>query len=346
VVATIAIQCSRDTIEAMAKVFVTGADGFIGSHLVEQLLANGHSVVAMAQYNSFGDVGWLSDVEPSSQLEIQLGDIRDMTQLRDFVEGAETVIHLAALIAIPYSYVAPHSYFETNVMGTLNLVKVSQEVGVKNFIHTSTSEVYGTANYVPIDELHPIKAQSPYSASKIGADAVVRSFVDSFDFPAITIRPFNTFGPRQSQRAVIPALAAQFLTRKPVIKVGTLTTLRDFTFVSDTVNGFVSALDRSDLKGEVINLGTGHEVSISQIVELLSELTNHKPMVETDPKRVRPDKSEVGRLMSDNRKARELLGWSPKMSGTEGLKQGLIETLNWLETQLESGRASGGEYVK
>jgi dTDP-glucose 4,6-dehydratase/UDP-glucose 4-epimerase len=251
------------------RVFVTGSEGFIGSHLVEELLANGHDVRALVQYNSLGSIGWLEEAKHHPSLEIVAGDIRDSAQMINLCKDIQSVIHLAALIAIPYSYDAPDSYVQTNIMGTLNMLNAARSAGVERFLHTSTSEVYGTAQYVPIDEFHPMQPQSPYSASKIAADAMTQSFFNSFSFPVTTIRPFNTYGPRQSLRAVIPTLGAQFLAKSPSLKVGALSPTRDFTFVKDTARAFVLALTAKDIEGEVINLGAGFEVSVADIISEL-----------------------------------------------------------------------------
>jgi NAD dependent epimerase/dehydratase len=325
---------------------ITGAGGFIGSHLVELLAASGALLRTLDEYQSYGRPSWLSSLNRSPNVEVFTGDVRDYGQMRSLVKGSESVLHLASLIAIPYSYSAPHSYAQTNIIGTLNLLEAAREAGVRRFIHTSTSEVYGTAMYVPIDEDHPIQAQSPYSASKIGADALVRSFVDSFDFPAVTLRPFNTFGPRQSQRAVIPTLAAQFLSRAPRIRVGSLKPTRDFTYVTDTARAFAMSLDAQGIEGEVINLGTGWEVSIEGIIELLTDLTGHKPLIEVDENRIRPVESEVQRLLSDNSKAKRLLDWEPEFAGEAGFKRGLGLTLEWLDDELSRGHIKPEEYVR
>lgn len=325
---------------------ISGAEGFIGSHLVEALLSQQNQVRALSQYNSFGAAGHLSELESSPNLEVILGDLRDPFQMLDIVSGVDHVFHLGALIAIPYSYEAPASYVDTNVMGTVNLLEASKAAGVSRFVHTSTSEVYGTAKYVPIDEAHPIQAQSPYSATKIGADAMVRSYVDSYALPAVTVRPFNTFGPRQSQRAVIPSLSAQFLAKAPWISVGALKPTRDFTFVTDTAHGFVLASQAREIEGEVINLGTGWEVSVEGIIDILAELTGHRPEVKVDESRLRPNVSEVERLLSDNSKAKKLLGWEPKYAGESGFREGLRLTLEWLERELAAGRIKPEKYVR
>lgn len=328
------------------RVFVTGSEGFIGSHLVEELLANGHDVRALVQYNSLGSIGWLEEAKHHPSLEIVAGDIRDPAQMINLCKDVQSVIHLAALIAIPYSYDAPDSYVQTNIMGTLNMLNAARSAGVERFLHTSTSEVYGTAQYVPIDEFHPMQPQSPYSASKIAADAMTQSFFNSFSFPVTTIRPFNTYGPRQSLRAVIPTLGAQFLAKSPSLKVGALSPTRDFTFVKDTARAFVLALTAKDVEGEVINLGAGFEVSVADIISELREITGHQPEVHVEQARVRPENSEVERLLSDNSKAKKLLGWEPNFKGRDGFKSGLQETLNWISSRIESDSFDPGLYVK
>ena len=255
---------------------VTGSEGFIGSHLVERLLASGHSVRALVQYNSFNSVGWLEESEKVDGLEIVFGDVRDSEQMNTFVEDAESVLHLAALIAIPHSYQAPNSYMETNVMGTLNMLNASKRAGVGRFVHTSTSEVYGTALHVPISESHPLQGQSPYSASKIGADALAHSYWSSFNLPVVTLRPFNTFGPRQSLRAVIPTLLAQVIGGAESILLGSTLPTRDFTYVDDTVSGFVAAMHAEGVEGETINLGTGFEISIGDLVLLVEQVVGRR----------------------------------------------------------------------
>jgi NAD dependent epimerase/dehydratase len=330
----------------MESVLVTGSEGFIGSHVTEELAKGSHDLTALVQYNSFAYTGWLQEATFGEAPTIRLGDIRDPNQMLELSFGADVVVHLASLIAIPFSYEAPHAYVETNILGTLNLLTSARTAGVRRFVHTSTSEVYGTAKYVPIDENHPLQAQSPYSASKIGADALVRSYVDSFDFPAVTLRPFNTFGPRQSQRAVIPTLGAQFLAKAPRIKVGALKPTRDFTFVTDTAKAFALSMTAPGIEGEVINLGTGWEVSVEGIIDLLADLTGHKPEIELDEGRLRPHASEVERLLSDNSKAKRLLGWEPQYVGESGFREGLKLTLDWLEKELVSGRVKPDTYVR
>lgn len=309
------------------KVLVTGAGGFIGSHLVEELISSGTQVRAFVRYNSRGDPGLLNHLAPHIRGEIELisGDLRDMLAVTQAMKGVSYVFHLGALIAIPYSYLHPSEVIETNVMGTLNILLASRETGVKRIIHTSTSEVYGTAIRVPIGEDHPLQGQSPYSASKIGADKLAESFYRAYDLPVVTLRPFNTYGPRQSSRAVIPTIISQALTKQK-IRLGNLDARRDLTFVSDTVAGFVKVATTEGVEGETFNLGSGSEIRIGDLVKEVIDIIGKSVEVEIDPARLRPGKSEVERLLSDNQKARQKLGWQPQVS----LRQGLEETVNWI----------------
>ena len=313
------------------KVFLTGADGFIGSHLAEHLVRSGHEVKALAIYNSQGSWGWLdtlpADIKDS--LEVVLGDIRDPYHMNQLAAGQDAIMHLAALIAIPFSYVAPDMYVQTNVQGTLNLLNAARTHNVGRFIHTSTSEVYGTAQYVPMDEGHMLQGQSPYSASKIGADQMVRSFYSSFELPTMTIRPFNTYGPRQSARAVIPTIISQLAAGKKSINLGALTPTRDFTYVTDTARGFEKALHATTGIGEVTNLGVGFEVTIGQTFDIINEIMGAGAVATEDPNRIRPKNSEVERLFSDNTKAKSVLGWKPEIVGIEGFRVGLEKTIEW-----------------
>lgn len=313
------------------KVLLTGADGFIGSHLAEQLVREGHDVRAIVLYNSFDSRGWLDSApaEITSEIEFLPGDIRDPALMMSAVAGREAVLHLAALIAIPYSYAAPDLYVQTNVQGTLNLLNAARAADVGRFIHTSTSEVYGTARYVPMDEGHPLQGQSPYSASKIAADQMVNAFHASFGLPTVTVRPFNTFGPRQSARAVIPTIVSQLAAGKREVALGALTPTRDFTYVPDTVSGFIAALTADAAVGEVVNLGVGFEVSIAETFALIAEVMGVDAVAVEEGGRLRPAKSEVERLYSDNSKARELLGWEPRYRGVEGFREGLAATAAW-----------------
>jgi NAD dependent epimerase/dehydratase len=313
------------------KVLITGADGFIGSHLTEALVREGHDVRAFVLYNSFNSWGWLdrcaSDV--TGKFEVFSGDIRDPHGVRKAMQGCDTVMHLAALIAIPYSYHSPDTYVDTNVKGTLNIVQAARELGVKKVVHTSTSEVYGTARFVPITEEHPLQGQSPYSATKIGADQVAMSFYNAFDTPVATIRPFNTYGPRQSARAFIPTVITQIANGKRKIKLGALHPTRDFNFVIDTVRGFISIAESKQAVGEVINIGSNFEVSMGETVQMIAEIMGVDIEIETDEMRLRPEKSEVDRLWADNSKAKKLTGWEPSYGGREGFKRGLAETIAW-----------------
>ncbi len=309
------------------KAFVTGAGGFIGSHLVAALLEQGWEVKALVRYNSRSSWGWLEDFRDlhGNQLEVILGDITDGPQMDEAVDNCDVVFHLAALIGIPYSYTSPASYVRTNIQGTMNLAQSALKTGVKCFVHTSTSEVYGTALYTPIDEKHPLQAQSPYSATKIGADKIVESFVDSFDLPGVVVRPFNTFGPRQSARAVIPTIISQALEGSKV-HLGSLSPVRDLTYVTDTIEGFISAVKSDQARGRVINLGSGKAVSIGELAELIFLILGKSCEIVTDNDRIRPEKSEVMELISDNSTARQVLGWSPQVS----LRKGLEDTVEWM----------------
>lgn len=307
-------------------VLVTGADGFIGSHLVELLAREGYRVKALSQYNSFNYWGWLEDVDCLADIEVLNGDVRDPHYCKHITKGVDLVFHLAALIAIPYSYVAPDSYVDTNVKGTLNICQAALENGVQRVIHTSTSEVYGTAQYVPIDEKHPLQAQSPYSASKIGADAMAMSFYNAFDLPLTIARPFNTYGPRQSARAVIPTIITQIASGKKEIKLGDVSPTRDFNYVADTCRGFLELARCDAAVGEVVNIGSNYEISVGDTLNLIRELMNSDVKFLTDEQRIRPEKSEVFRLWCDNSKIHKLTGFEPRFS----IRDGLQETINWL----------------
>ncbi|MER2008812.1 MAG: NAD-dependent 4,6-dehydratase LegB [Psychrobacillus sp.] len=313
------------------KILVTGADGFIGSHLTERLIRDGHDVRAFCYYNSFNSWGWLDHAphDIKSQLDVFTGDIRDPFGVKEAMKGCTHVLNLAALIAIPYSYHSPATYIDTNINGTLNIVQAARELEVEKVVHTSTSEVYGTALYVPIDEEHPLQGQSPYSASKIGADQMALSFYRSFDTPVSIIRPFNTYGPRQSARAVIPTIISQLANGKDTIKLGAISPTRDFNYVKDTVQGFISVMNSNKSVGEVINIGSNYEVSIGETAEMIANIMGVNLTIETDELRFRPEKSEVERLWAENKKAKELLGWEPKYGGKEGFRKGLEETIEW-----------------
>jgi NAD dependent epimerase/dehydratase len=309
------------------KILVTGADGFIGSHLVEQLVLRGHDVRAFVLYNSLGSWGWLDRVP--QKLDVVAGDVRDAQCVLEAMKGCDVVLHLAALIAIPYSYRAPMSYVETNVAGTLNVVQAATTLGLARVVHTSTSEVYGTARFVPITEAHPLNGQSPYAASKIGADQMALSFHHSFGTPVTVLRPFNTYGPRQSARAVIPTIITQIAAGKRRIRLGATEPTRDFNFVLDTVNAFIAAAESDDAVGEVVNAGSDFEVSIGDTARLIAEVMGVEIEIETDPARVRPAGSEVERLWADHSKLKALTGWAPQFGGRDGFARGLQETAAW-----------------
>ena len=328
----------------MASILVTGADGFIGSHLTEELVRQGHSVRAFVYYNSFSSWGWLDRCSPEvkGKFEVFSGDIRDPHGVREAMKGCEAVIHLAALIAIPFSYHSPDTYVDTNIKGTLNVLQAAREIGVKRVIHTSTSEVYGTAQFVPITEDHPLQGQSPYSATKIAADQLAFSFYSSFDLPVVILRPFNTYGPRQSARAVIPTIITQIANGQKEIKLGAISPTRDFNYVKDTVDGFVATLNSKNGLGEVINLGSNLEISIKETVELIAEIMGVTISIAQDGDRLRPPSSEVERLWADNSKAKEILNWKPRFAGRDGLKSGLEETIAWFsQPENLSGYKSG-----
>lgn len=327
-------------------ILLTGADGFIGSHLTEALVRAGYNVRAFVLYNSFNSWGWLDSCaeDVKDKFEIFAGDIRDPHGVRAAMSGCDTVLHLAALVAIPYSYHSPDTYIDTNIKGTLNVVQAAQELGVKKVIHTSTSEVYGTADFVPITEEHSLKGQSPYSASKIGADQIAQSFYLSFGTPVVTLRPFNTYGPRQSARAVIPTIVTQIANGNREIKLGSLHPTRDFNFVADTVNGFIQALKSDNGIGEVINIGSNYEISIGDTARSIAEVMNTNIEILTEDQRLRPTKSEVNRLWADNSKAKELLGWKPEYHGHEGFKRGLKETVDWFSNPMNLAAYKSDRY--
>ena len=314
------------------SVLVTGAGGFIGSHLVEKLIENGSKVRAFVRYNSRNDPGLLSLLpeELLNQVEIIPGDLRDLPAVQTAMSDVDLAYHLGALIAIPYSYLHPMEVVETNVIGTLNVLQAARQLGIERLVHTSTSEVYGTALQVPIGESHPLQGQSPYSASKIGADKLAESFYRSYDLPVVTLRPFNTYGPRQSARAVIPTIITQALSQR-VVRLGNLDARRDLTFISDTVDGFLRAAQSPDVEGKTINLGTGSEVSIGDLADKIIELIDLPVKVEIDPERLRPEKSEVQRLLADNQLAYQYLGWKPKVGLTIGLKK----TIVWIKDHMD-----------
>ncbi len=328
------------SLETGATVLVTGADGFIGSHLTETLVRQGYKVRAFVYYNSFNSWGWLDQCaeDVKGKFEVIPGDIRDPHGVKEAMNGCDAVLHLAALIAIPFSYHSPDTYIETNIKGTLNILQAARELGVKRVIHTSTSEVYGTAKFVPITEDHPLQGQSPYSASKIGADQLAYSFYSSFNLPVVTIRPFNTYGPRQSARAVIPTIITQIANGAREIKLGSVTPTRDFSYVKDTVAGFIAALQAKGGLGEVINLGSNFEISIKETAQLIGDTMGASVEIVSDEIRLRPENSEVERLWADTTKAKEFLDWKPNYGGREGFQRGLAETIEWF-TQTENLRS-------
>ena len=330
-------------------IFLTGADGCIGSHLTEALVRSGrYRVRALVQYNSLNSFGWLdgSFALDSPNLEVIPGDIRDQGFIARSMSGADAVVHLAALIAIPHSYSSPESYLQTNVLGTLNALEAARTHGVKRFIHTSTSETYGTAQRVPISETHPLTAQSPYSASKIAADKLVESYHLSFGTPTVTVRPFNTYGPRQSARAVIPTVISQIVAGNRQIPLGATSPTRDFRFVDDTVSGFTSILDSSDGVGQTFNLGSGFEISIKDCVELIAQIMGVEVEIISEQERMRPENSEVERLLADTSKAQAVFGWTAEHSGLSGFHKGLEKTIHWFNQPENRARYKSEVYNK
>ena len=313
----------------MKNILITGADGFIGSHLTEMLLKKGYKVKALSFYNSFNYWGWLEDISHNDNLEVISGDIRDPYFCQDIVNDVDIIFHLAALIAIPYSYIAPNSYVDTNINGTLNICQAAKERGNIRVIHTSTSEVYGTAQYVPIDEAHPKQPQSPYSASKIGADVMAMSFFNSFKLPVTIARPFNTYGPRQSARAIIPSIIIQILKGKNEIFLGDLTPTRDLNFVDDTCRAFIAISESENIIGKEVNICSNYEISMLEVLELIKDIMNSKVEFITDKQRLRPKKSEVFRLWGDNKLLKELVSWEPKYD----IKKGLEKTIDWFSNE-------------
>lgn len=324
----------------MKSVLVTGADGFIGSHLVEMLVKEGFKVRALALYNSFNNWGWLETIPCLNQIEVVTGDVRDPFFCKEITKDIDTVFHLAALIAIPYSYVAPQSYVDTNVMGTVNMCKAAMENGVKRFINTSTSETYGTALYVPIDEKHPMQPQSPYSASKIAADAMAMSFFNSFNFPLTTARPFNTYGPRQSARAVIPTIITQIASGMKEIKLGDITPTRDFNYVEDTCRGFLAIASCDQTIGKTVNIGSNFEISIGDTLNLIKKIMRSDVQFVVDEQRIRPEKSEVNRLWCDNTLINQLTGFKPLYD----IEKGLSKTIEWFQNPNNLERYKPGIY--
>ena len=327
-------------------VFVTGAEGFIGSHLVETLLSRGCKVNAFVLYNSFSATGWLTEIDDSlrENLTIYLGDVRDQQTVEAALQGCDSIVHLASLITIPYSYIAPVSYFETNVKGTINVLNAAKNHNVRRIVHTSTSEVYGSAQIVPIPESHPLVGQSPYSASKIGADQAAYSFYASFDLPIVTARPFNTFGPRQSARAVIPTIMSQIIAGQTELQLGDTSTTRDFNYVSDTVNGIITLLEGDTGCGEVFNIGSGFEISIDNLLKKIENISGVNLQLNIDKNRLRPTNSEVQRLCADNTKIREQFGWSPEYAGEDGLERALKNTFEWLSARQDIAKTYSAGY--
>jgi NAD dependent epimerase/dehydratase len=327
-------------------VLVTGADGFIGSHLTEHLVALGANVRAFVYYNSFNSWGWLDEADEhvKQALDVFAGDIRDPHGVRTAMQGCDVVMHLAALIAIPYSYHSPDTYVDTNVKGTLNVVQAARELGIGRVVHTSTSEVYGTARFVPITEEHPLQGQSPYSASKIGADQIATSFFLSFQTPVAVIRPFNTYGPRQSARAVIPTIITQIASGARQIKLGAVHPTRDFNYVRDTVRGFVAVAESDAAIGQVVNVGSNYEISVGDTARTIARLMGREVEFTSDEQRLRPGGSEVERLWADNTRARELTGWTPEYAGIAGLERGLGETIAWFADPAHLRRYKAGRY--
>ena len=328
------------------NILITGADGFIGSHLVEELTKHQCNITAMSLYNSFNTWGWLEDIDKNilDNIEVISGDIRDYKFVNKAVQNSDIIFHLASLIAIPYSYHSPNSYLQTNVQGTLNILESALDTNIEKIIHTSTSEVYGDTKILPISEETPIISKSPYSATKIAADQLAYSYFSSFNLPVSIIRPFNTYGPRQSNRAIIPTIITQMLSENKKIKLGSLYPTRDFSYIADTVDGFIHVGKSPKSLGEVINIGSGFEISIKDLCELIREIIDTDIRIISDKSRIRPKSGEVYRLKADNKKAKKLLNWSPKYSGKLGLKKGLVETIEWFSEPNNIDRYKTGLY--
>jgi len=323
-----------------SKVLITGADGFIGSHLTEMLVAKGYKIKALSQYNSFNNWGWLEDINCKDQIEVLTGDIRDPHYCKYITKDVDIIFHLAALIAIPYSYVAPDSYVDTNVKGTLNICQAAKENGNIRVIHTSTSEVYGTAQYVPIDEKHPLQPQSPYSATKIAADAMAKSFYNAFELPVTIARPFNTYGPRQSARAVIPTIITQIANGMKEIKLGDVSPTRDFNYVEDTCQGFLALAESDETIGQTVNIGSNFEISVGDTLNIIKELMGSDVKFVADEQRIRPEKSEVFRLWCDNTQIEKLTGFQPQVD----IREGLQRTINWFTSEDRLSKYKAGIY--
>jgi len=317
------------------NILITGSEGFIGSHVTEKLVKLGHKVKCTVLYNSFNSYGWLEDIDKEilKEIEVCFGDIRDFSFVKKNLKNCDSVIHLAALVGIPYSYISPKSYIETNIVGTLNILEAAKEQNLDRIIHTSTSEVYGSAKFIPINEKHSLNGQSPYSASKIGADQLANSYYLSYETPVTTLRPFNTYGPRQSLRAIIPTITCQILKENKEVRLGSLKPTRDFCYIADTVSAFVAALKSKKSIGQTINIGTGYEISIKDLAKLILEIAGRKKVIKCETKRVRPSNSEVNRLCCSNKKAKKLLNWEPAYKGKKGLSIGITKTIEWFKDQ-------------
>lgn len=330
------------------RILVTGADGFIGSHLVEKLCKSSSNVKAMCLYNSFNTCGWLDDIDKDirQDIEIVLGDVRDKKIVDNLCKNVDIIFHLASLIAIPHSYDSPYSYLQTNAEGTLNIMESSLNNNIEKIVHTSTSEVYGSFDSIPISEDTLNYAKSPYAATKIAADQIAYSYYSSFNLPVSIIRPFNTYGPRQSNRAIIPTIITQVLSNSKIIKLGSLYPTRDFSYIDDTVDGFIAMAKNNNSIGEIINIGSGYEVSISDLYHIICNIMKKYPKIHKDKTRIRPKKGEVYRLKADNKKAKKLINWQPKYKNKKGIKDGLIKTIEWFSNENNIKKYKTTEYVK